>query len=236
MWDSSSISTLFSSVGSSRSNSSSSLLSNIDLGTYSSIKKGSYGKLLKAYYSNNLDSKASSLVSSAKSSTSTASDSTKTLSSIKSAAGDMIDSAKNLYKKGIGDDTDEAYTKVKAFVDNYNSLISAADDSNTKNITNSLESMESLTKSNSKSLAKIGITADSSTGKLSIDEKTFKKSNMSSISSLFEGNGSYAYGVASKASMMEHYAKSEASKSNTYSSSGSYSSNYTEGSNYSSYT
>lgn len=62
-----------------------------------------------------------------------------------------------------------------AFVSDYNSLINAADDSETKQISRNLESMKSLTDINSKSLAKVGITVDSKSGKLSVDEDTFKR-------------------------------------------------------------
>jgi hypothetical protein len=58
MWDSSSISTLFSGFSSSRSsNAASSFIANMDMTTYSGIRSGSYFKLLKSYYGNNLNSK-----------------------------------------------------------------------------------------------------------------------------------------------------------------------------------
>ena len=80
MWDSLSISTLFSGFSSSRSsNAASSFIANMDMTTYSGIRSGSYFKLLKSYYGNNLNSKAQSLVSS---SVSTSKDSAKTLASI----------------------------------------------------------------------------------------------------------------------------------------------------------
>lgn len=57
MWDSSSISTLFSGFSSSRSsNAASSFIANMDMTTYSGIRSGSYFKLLKSYYGNNLNS------------------------------------------------------------------------------------------------------------------------------------------------------------------------------------
>ncbi|WP_455720797.1 flagellar filament capping protein FliD [Agathobacter sp.] len=230
MWDSSSISTLFSGLNGSRNTSSaSSFINNLDLGTYSSIKSGSYFKLLKSYYSENLDSKASSLVSS---SVATAADDTKTLGKIQSDAGDLVKSAQDLYKSGSKDDADTTYKKVSAFVDDYNSLVSAASKSETSKITKNLESMQSLTDMNAKSLAKIGISIDSKSGKLSVDEETFKKADQTKVKALFNGNGSYAYGVATKASMMEYTAKSEAEKSNTYSANGRYNNTYSSGSNY----
>ncbi len=158
MWDSSSISTLFSGFSSSRSsNAASSFIANMDMTTYSGIRSGSYFKLLKSYYGNNLNSKAQSLVSS---SVSTSKDSAKTLASIESESEDMVKSAQALYKNSRKDDTDATYKKVSAFVSDYNSLINAADDSETKQISRNLESMKSLTDINSKSLAKAGITVD----------------------------------------------------------------------------
>ena len=195
MWDSSSISTLFSGFSSSRSsNAASSFIANMDMTTYSGIRSGSYFKLLKSYYGNNLNSKAQSLVSSSVS-TST-------------------------------------YKKVSAFVSDYNSLINAADDSETKQISRNLESMKSLTDINSKSLAKVGITVDSKSGKLSVDEDTFKKADSTKVDALFKGNGSYAYAVASKASMLEYAAKNEAEKTNTYGANGRYTQAYNSGYNY----
>ncbi len=109
----------------------------------------------------------------------------------------------------------------------YNSLINAADDSETKQISRNLESMKSLTDINSKSLAKVGITVDSKSGKLSVDEDTFKKADSTKVDALFKGNGSYAYAVASKASMLEYAAKNEAEKTNTYGANGRYTQAYT---------
>ena len=213
MWDSSSISTLFSGFSSNRSNAASSFIANMDMTTYSGIRSGSYFKLLKSYYGNNLNSKAESLVST---SVSTSKDSAKTLASIESESEDMVKSAQALYKNSDKDDTDAMYKKVSAFVSDYNSLIKAADDSETKQISRNLESLKSLTDVNAKSLAKVGITVDSKSGELSVDEDTFKKADSTKVDALFKGNGSYAYAVASKAAMLEYAAKNEAEKTNTY--------------------
>lgn len=229
MWDSSSISTLFSGFSSSRSsNAASSFIANMDMTTYSGIRSGSYFKLLKSYYGNNLNSKAQSLVSS---SVSTSKDSAKTLASIESESEDMVKSAQALYKNSRKDDTDATYKKVSAFVSDYNSLINAADDSETKQISRNLESMKSLTDINSKSLAKVGITVDSKSGKLSVDEDTFKRLIRLRLMH-FLRNGSYAYAVASKASMLEYAAKNEAEKTNTYGANGRYTQAYNSGYNY----
>mgnify|MGYP000635871498 CR=1 FL=1 len=76
-------------------------------------------------------------------------------------------------------------TRRCSFVSDYNSLINAADDSETKQISRNLESMKLLTDINSKSLAKVGITVDSKSGKLSVDEDTFKKADSTKVDALF---------------------------------------------------
>ncbi len=91
--------------------------------------------------------------------------------------------------------------------------------------------MKSLTDINSKSLAKVGITVDSKSGKLSVDEDTFKRLIRLRLMH-FLGNGSYAYAVASKASMLEYAAKNEAEKTNTYGANGRYTQAYNSGYNY----
>lgn len=133
----------------------------------------------------------------------------------------MVKSAQALYKNSRKDDTDATYKKVSAFVSDYNSLINAADDSETKQISRNLESMKSLTDINSKSLAKVGITVDSKSGKLSVDEDTFKKADSTKVDALLR-EWLYAYAVASKASMLEYAAKNEAEKTNTYGANGRY--------------
>lgn len=62
-----------------------------------------------------------------------------------------------------------------------------------------------------------------------MDETTFKSADTEKIKNLFNGTGSYAYSVATKAAMTESYAKSEAAKSNTYTKNGTYNYNYNSG-------
>jgi flagellar capping protein FliD len=162
------------------------------------------------------------------------------LAGIESDSESLTDTAKELYtrssnqvfKKDSGGnyDTDKIYEKASDFVENYNSVISSAGKSSTSTITNSLSSMKSLTKTNSDALSEIGISVNSKSGTLSIDEETFKNADMDKVKSLFNGTGSYAYGVATQSSMIDSYAQYEASKSNTYTSSGSYSDTYSIGS------
>lgn len=239
-WDSSSLSTLFSSLNSSGSKRNSATSLGIDLKEYASIKSGAYYKLMKSYYGGNEN--ASKIVSN----TSTSSDSAKTLASIQDTAKDLVDTAKDLYKTGSKSvfkkdsegnyNTDEIYSKVKDFVDDYNSLVKSASKTETNSIANAAAAMINSVSNNDKNLANIGISIDKENHTLKIDEDKFKKADMSAVKSMFSGTGSFAYSVASNASMVKHYADTEASKSNTYSASGNYTYNYNTGTIYNSET
>ena len=98
-YDSSSISTLFSSVGSKKSTSASYTgLDNLagTLSDFASIRKGSYTKLIRAYYEkvDTDSSDESSSVTDKNNSTDT--DSAKTLAGIKKDADDLNSSAKEI--------------------------------------------------------------------------------------------------------------------------------------------
>ena len=238
-YDSSSISVLFSSLGS--SNSSSDILG-INYSDYANIRNGSYGKLMRSYYALESDdgsSKTSTADTVKNTSTALSKDSSKTLAGIEEAASELTDTAKSLYsrkndsvftKDSKGNyNTDKIYDTVSDFVENYNSLLSAAGKSDTTRIQNAVDSMSNTTKMNEDALKKIGITIDSKNGTLGINEDTFKSADMSDVKTLFNGTGSFAYGVATQSSMIDSYAQSEATKSNTYSASGTYNYNYNSG-------
>ena len=243
------ISSLFSSMNSSSSSGMSSLLSD-----YSAIRNGSYGKLLRAYYNNTDNDAVKSAYNKAtnKSSTSTAADSSATIKELQSTTDELTASGKELYttgsksvfkKKTVTDedgktttdyDTDAIYKKVKSFVDDYNDVLKATAKSNDSKIANTTTSMVNYTKMEANMLNKLGITIGSDST-LSIDESTFKKSDMSVAKSLFNGTGSYAYTIATKSAMANSYADMEAKQANTYNKYGSYGSTYNQGSLYNSY-
>lgn len=244
MYDSSSVSTLFSSLGSSKSTGSG--LFGINLSEYASIRSGSYGKLMRSYFSmdstkgtSKSDDSTKNTIEDLATTTSTSKDSTKTLAAIESDAKELTDSAKALYTRsnnkvftkdsGGSYDTDKIYKAVKRFADDYNSMLDTAGKSSTNRISRSVSSMKNETSYNEKALKEIGITVDEKTGKLSVDETTFKSADTEKIKNLFNGTGSYAYSVATKAAMTESYAKSEAAKSNTYTKDGTYNYNYNSG-------
>lgn len=244
MYDSSSVSTLFSSLGSSKSTGSG--LFGINLSEYASIRSGSYGKLMRSYFSmdstkgtSKSDDSTKNTIEDLATTTSTSKDSTKTLAAIESDAKELTDSAKALYTRsnnkvftkdsGGSYDTDKIHKAVKRFADDYNSMLDTAGKSSTNRISRSVSSMKNETSYNEKPLKEIGITVDEKTGKLSVDETTFKSADTEKIKNLFNGTGSYAYSVATKAAMTESYAKSEAAKSNTYTKNGTYNYNYNSG-------
>lgn len=244
MYDSSSVSTLFSSLGSSKSTGSG--LFGINLSEYASIRSGSYGKLMRSYFSmdstkgtSKSDDSTKNTIEDLATTTSTSKDSTKTLAAIESDAKELTDSAKALYTRsnnkvftkdsGGSYDTDKIYKAVKSFADDYNSMLDTAGKSSTNRISRSVSSMKNETSYNEKPLKEIGITVDEKTGRLLVDETTFKGADTEKVKSLFNGTGSYAYSVATKAAMTESYAKSEAAKSNTYTKNGTYNYNYNSG-------
>lgn len=203
MYDSSSVSTLFSSLGSSKSTGSG--LFGINLSEYASIRSGSYGKLMRSYFSmdstkgtSKSDDSTKNTIEDLATTTSTSKDSTKTLAAIESDAKELTDSAKALYTRsnnkvftkdsGGSYDTDKIYKAVKRFADDYNSMLDTAGKSSTNRISRSVSSMKNETSYNEKPLKEIGITVDEKTGRLSVDETTFKGADTEKIKNLFNGN------------------------------------------------
>lgn len=234
----------------------------INYSDYASIRSGSYHKLLSAYYSRELQGETDSDKTAESKrayqyydyrtmSTSVSKDDSKVLAAIEGAAGDLKDSAaklqttgtKSLFKEvtttdkegntSTGYDKDAIYKAVNSFVDDYNDLLDSASKSKTTNILRTTRSMENYTKVNENALNAIGITIDEDK-RLSINEETLKKADMSKVKSLFQDRGSYGYQMMTQAAMVDTYAKSEAAKANTYSSQGSYTYNYTTGELYNS--
>ena len=231
---------LFSSLSSNSSSNSTNSLSNsfTFLSDYASIKNGSYGKLLKAYYAKESDDSTSSSSSASKYSSklgaSTSEDTSETLAKVQSSTDSLKESADALLETGSksvfkSEDEDAVYDAVAAFVNDYNSVLKATDDVNSTSILQQTLSMVNTTKSNENLLNKVGITINDDNS-LSLDKDTFKAANESTVKTLFNNTGSYAYSVSTSASFINYKADAEATKANTYNFSGNYSSNYTSGS------
>ncbi len=214
-------------LGTSNTSSSANLLTD-----YASIKNGSYGKLMKAYYAKQ---KADSAASG---------DSTQSLTLMRSNADALKKSAdalndtslwekKKIKKKDeeTGEETEvedydwDAITKaVKSFIEDYNAVVKAAGDSETKNVLRNAAWMTGITESTQKLLSSVGITIGKG-NQLELDEDALKKANINILKSLFTGTSSYADKISQKASSISRAAAnaSVGSKGTTYTSSGSYS-------------
>ncbi|HKM03575.1 MAG TPA: hypothetical protein VJZ04_03085 [Lachnospiraceae bacterium] len=241
---------LFSNLNSSNKNKNAnfnSSLSSFSLSDYASIKNGSYYKLTKAYYAKNNDNSSSTSISA---------DNSKTLATIKSDSASLAKSSdalvttgsKSLFHKidittkkedgttstSKGYDTDAIFKGVNKFVNDYNSLIESGGKSDTKSILRNTLSITNLTNAHSNLLSKVGITMNSD-NTLSIDEESFKSSDVTSMKSLFNGSGSYAYSIGSYSTQIGYYAEAEGNKANTYSDSGAYISAQSSGNIYDNY-
>lgn len=202
------------------------------LSDYMSIKNGSYGKLLKAYYNPGHSKEVAALVNDKV--TKDTSEDTKKLAEVQSTTDKLKDSADALLATGsqavFKEDkmTDEDYKAVESFVKDYNSVVSAAGKTDSSSINQRTTNMVYASATNSKLLAKVGITITED-NTLSIDKDSFMKADVSTAKSLFQGNGSYGYRVSAQASMINFAADSEAGKAGTYTASGRYGNNYNTG-------
>lgn len=209
---------------------------------YAAIKNGSYYKLMKAYYGGN-DKVGALVKDSAKETTATSKEESKKLTRIEESASGLKGAADKLNASGSksvfnlvektgedgksyrGYDTDAIYKEVSNFVKSYNDLIDSADDTTSESVEKAVVNLMNTSMKNSKLLSQIGITINKDS-RLSISEADFKKADMTTVKSLFQGPGSYGYQTSVRASMVDYAAEREASKANTYNKSGKYSSNY----------
>lgn len=157
----------------------------INVSDYAMIKNGSYGKLMKAYYAKQDADKLSQF-----------GDSSKTLTLMRSSADSLKKSAEvlgdvSLYEKKKFKKKDEetgeeievedydwdVITKaVKTFVDDYNSVVEQAGNSETKNVLRNAAWMTSITEKAGNLLSRVGITIGKG-NKLEFDEEGLKKKN-----------------------------------------------------------
>lgn len=224
------------------------------LSDYASIRNGSYGKLLRAHYRSQsvAESEEKDSVSGKKEDTASKDEAVRmrdAAADLKSSANKLLDNSKdkNLFeKKAIkGEDgttkkdydRDAIYKAVKNFVDDYNTTIEAAGNSQNRSVLTKASSMVSLTNNMKNLLGKVGISVSSADNKLSINEDDFKKADMSQVKSLFQGTGGYAYQVGGAASGMINSSNTQIAQlsGSMYTNMGSYGSGFYSGSFYSDY-
>ena len=91
----------------------------------------------------------------------------------------------DLWKQTNGEyDMEKITGAVKSFVNEYNDVINQSSKVNSKEISQTMRYMSSMTNTMSKALSKIGVEVGVD-GKLSINEDTLKKANVTSIKSMF---------------------------------------------------
>lgn len=214
------VSTLFSSLNTSNSNSSLySLFSD-----YKSIQTGSYRKLLKAYYAS-VDTSDSKENTSTKPKKTTAA--AETDSAWKQAASDIssLKSSTNTLTSGeyTEDKRSDLEKNITSFVRDYNSTIKSASQVTSSTLTKRTDWMTRITSNSSKALEKVGITVNSD-NTLSLDETALSAADFSDIKSVFSGKSSYAGQVNTSANLMAQVV-ANGQNSNTaslYTSQGSY--------------
>ena len=216
------------------------------LSDHASIRNGSYRKMMNAYYGPDRE-RVSGIVNR---SISTSRDNPKQLREIQNNAEALKKSADALLATGSrsvfnetdiitkdangvstttrGLDTDAIFKAVSSFVTDYNNLLDRGNESNTAGITSRINSLTSMTNFNRNLLGQVGINVGAD-GKLSINEDDFKKSNMTTVRSLFHGTGSFAFQVSAQASLIDFAAANEAARSNTYNANGAFTNNFSSG-------
>lgn len=161
------------------------------------IKSGSYKKLMKAYYAKP-ENKPEKTTNTNNKTVKKAE--TTEFTKVKSEA----DALKKASEKLVGEefwkeaDSEKIAGAVKDFVKEYNDLVSSSSKVNSKEVSDNMKWMTSLSGTMAKTLGKIGIGVGFD-NKLSLDETTLSKANAGTVKSLFEGQYSYGGQIADKA-------------------------------------
>ncbi len=188
------------------------------LSDYTSIKNGSYGKLMKAYYGTG---KSSDTVSTGKTSRTSnvlerileekknpkvSKDVQEANANLKAGLSTMRTAVATLQNDKTYTNTangqsaaDKVVSAVKAYVSEYNNVVSAAKGSTLTSKTAYVANVMSSTAANADKLSEIGITVNSS-GLLELNEAGLKKADISKVQELFSSEDIMSYGsvVASR--------------------------------------
>ena len=223
------------------SNSSSSIFGGLEasINNLAQIRSGSYGKLVKSYYAK-YDSegnlKSDSNVKSK--------EKVSNLSSIRNDASALNKATDTLLAKGKNSiweqvetkdadgnvtkdyDKDKIYNAINSFAKAYNELVDSGQEAEGMGVLTQVAAMVTTSQKAASTLGKAGITIDSK-NHLNVDEDFLKnKATMTYVKDLFSGTGSYAYQIATKASMTNSYASTslaDITGKKSYTSQGSYS-------------
>ena len=115
-------------------------------------------------------------------------------------------------------DIDKIFAAAKSFVGNYNGMLDAAQLSYNSGVTANLARVMDKTAQNKDILEQFGISVDKK-GKLTIDEDTFKNSDMSQFQKFFSEYGS---SIATNVSLVNYYMTTQANSASGYTANGTY--------------
>ena len=115
-------------------------------------------------------------------------------------------------------DIDKLFAAFKSFVGNYNSMLDSAKNSLNSGVISNLANILEKTAQNKNALGQFGISVDGK-GKLTIDEDTFRKSDMSQLQKFFNDYGS---SIATNVSLVNYYMTTQANAASGYTANGTY--------------
>lgn len=184
------------------------------LSDYASIKNGSYSKLMKAYYGTGQNTSTGAASSGRKSGGSNVVDkileekmhpkvskeaqqANKDLSAGLSSLNSAVSTLRNDNTYTDSTDgksaSDKVVSAMKAYVTNYNNVVSSAKDSTMTSKTSYVANMMSSTAANADKLSEIGVTINAN-GTLMLNEGKLKEADLSKVQDLFSGDNILSYG------------------------------------------
>lgn len=182
------------------------------LSDYASIKNGSYGKLMKSYYS---AEKASAAVSEERKSSSknilekfweqrrnpkvskdvqeANANLTAGLSTLKTSVAALRNDKTYTDTAGGQSAQDKTVAAMKAYVEDYNSVVNASKDSTLSGKTAYVANMMSSTAANADKLSEVGITVEAN-GNLKLNEAKLREAGSEKVKELFSASDIMSYG------------------------------------------
>lgn len=115
-------------------------------------------------------------------------------------------------------DVDKIFATAKSFVSNYNNMFASAESSSNSGVLANLSHIRETTTRNADILKQFGINVDEK-GKMTINEDTFKNSDMSEVQKFFKDYGS---SIATNASLVDYYMTTQANAASGYTADGAY--------------
>ncbi|MDE6912890.1 MAG: flagellar filament capping protein FliD [Lachnospiraceae bacterium] len=115
-------------------------------------------------------------------------------------------------------DIEKILATAKSFVSNYNKMFDKAESSTNSGVLANLSYIRETTARNADTLKQFGFNVDAK-GRMTIDEDTFKKADMSKVQNFFKDYGS---SVATNASLVDYYMTTQANATSGYTAAGTY--------------